>query len=169
MKVQAIITACCKVLGLLFIYQGYTNLVSGLTFWWVFSSAPGTVQVQFGYTGYFLAALAFFVAAFFAIRHSNQIAFHLVGDLAEESVAFPQERDFWAQLAFVLFAFYLIAHATADAGTAVASLILKSPTRTVTGGVVGSFVLLVAGLILLRRASPRLKELSAPRARGGEE
>ncbi len=73
------------------------------------------------------------------------------------------------QLAFVLFAFYLIAHATADAGAAVTALIFDSRARNPEGRVVGSSVLVVAGLILLRRSSPRLKELSAPRARGGEE
>ena len=170
MKAQAIIPACCKVLGLLFIYQGYMKLVAGLTYWWyVFNSAPGVPQ--FGYAGLFLAALAFFVAAFFAIGHSNQIAFHLVGDLdsAEESAADPQERDFWVQLAYVLFAFYLIAHATADAGAAVAALMSNSLTPNLNGGVVSSFVLVVAGVILLRRARPRLKKLAAPRAEGGEE
>ena len=168
MKVQAIITACCKVLGLLFIYQGYTRLVAGLSYWLLVPPAtPGTLP--FGSMGFFLAALAFFVAAFFAIRHSNQIAFHLAGDLAEESAAYPQERDFWVQLAFVLFAFYLIAHATADAGAAVTALIFDSRAPNPEARVVGSSVLVVAGLILLRRSSPRLKELSAPRARGGEE
>ena len=93
MKVQVIIPACCKVLGLLFVYQGYTRLVAGLTYWWYVSNSPPGVP-PFAYAGFFLAALAFFVAAFIAIRHSNQIAFHLVGDLdsAEESAA-SQERD----------------------------------------------------------------------------
>ena len=168
MRVQAIITACCKVLGLLFIYQGYTKLLAGLISWWYFSSAPPPGVSQIGYTGFFLAALAFFVAAFYAIRHSNQIAFHLVGDLAEESTEYPQERDFWVQLAFVMFAFYLIAHATADAGDAVARLIFEPLAPYPAHGVVGSSVLVVAGLILLRRASPRLKELSAPREMEGE-
>ena len=170
MKAQVIIPACCKVLGLLFIYQGYTRLVSGLTYWWYVSNFPPGVP-QFAYAGLFLAALAFFVAAFFAIGHSNQIAFHLVGDLdsAEESAAYSQERDFWAQLAYVLFAFYLIVHATADAGTEVAALVSKSLRPNLNGGVVSSFVLVVAGVILLRRAHPRLKKLAAPRAREGEE
>ena len=90
--------------------------------------------------GFFLAALAFFVAAFYALRHSNQIALHLAGDLAEESAAYPQERDFWVQLAFVLFAFYLIAHATADAGAAVTALIFDSRAPNPEGRVVGSSV-----------------------------
>ncbi len=170
MNVQVIIPACCKVLGLLFIYQGYTRLVSGLTYWWWASNFPPRTPT-IAYTGFFFAALAFFVAAFYAIRHSDQIAFHLVGDLdsAEESAAYPQERDFWVQLAYVLFAFYLIAHATADAGAAVAALMSNSLTPNLNGGVVSSFVLVVAGVILLRRARPRLKKLAAPRAEGGEE
>ena len=170
MRVQAIVIACCKVLGLLLIYQGCVSLLFGLTYFFV---VPVTSQA--GVAVYWITPLALFAASFYAIRHADQIAFHLVGDLSEEPATFPQEKEFWVHLAYSLLAFYLIADGVARVGTAVASVLVHflvpSPNSLIyrTSKGLGGLALLLVGLILLRRSGPRLKELSVPRVRRDEE
>ncbi len=170
MNVQAIVIACCKILGLLLVYQGCVSLLFGLNYFFV-----GPVTSQFGVAVHWITPLALFAASFYAIRHADQIAFHLVGDLSEEPATFPQERDFWVHLAYVLLALYFLADGVARVATGVGSVVvhfLAPPStfalyRTAEG--LGGLALLLVVLILLRRSGPRLKELSVPRVRRDEE
>lgn len=172
MRVQAIVIASCKVLGLLLMYQGCVNLLWGIR---VFFMLQLSATSQFAMAVNWITPLVFLAAAFYVIRHADQIAFHLVGDLAEEPADFPQSRAFWVHLAYSLLALYFIADGVAQVGTAAGSLLvllLVSPPPFAPSmpldGIVG-VALLLLGLLFLRRVSPRLKELSATQEKKSEE
>ena len=154
MSVRTILTVCCKVVGILFVYHGSRQLL------WSFGSLSDFFRVA-------CPTIAFFAAAFYVIQHADQVASYLAGNLAEEKMSIPDDRGFWIHLSFVLLALWFIVRATADVAGAVTTFIVYSRPGDPQGlpeATEGSLVL-VFGLILLCRSAPRIAALSEPRTR----